>query len=47
VEINRKMAEDFVKTFERDYVHLHRLENACMVLEQLPGRIDDYNEIAP
>jgi len=36
-----------VRTLKRDYVHLNHLENACMVLEQLPGRIDDYNEIAP
>lgn len=41
------MAEGFVKTFKRDYVHVHRLDNARVVLEQLPGWIRDYNEIAP
>jgi len=41
------MAEDFVKIFKRYQVHLNRLEDACMVLEQLPGQIDDYNENAP
>jgi transposase InsO family protein len=41
------MAEGFVKTFKRDYVHVNRLDNARVVLEQLPGWIKDYNEIAP
>ncbi len=41
------MAEGFVKTFKRDYVHVNRLDNAQVVLEQLPGWFDDYNEIAP
>jgi transposase InsO family protein len=36
-----------VKTFKRDYVHVNRLENARMVLEQLPGWFEDYNEIHP
>jgi putative transposase len=41
------MAEGFVKTFKRDYVHVNRLDNARVVLEQLPGWIKDYNEVAP
>jgi len=41
------MAEGFVKTFKRDYVHVNRLDNARVVLEQLPGWIEDYNEVAP
>jgi transposase InsO family protein len=41
------MAEGFVKTFKRDYVHVNRLENARMVLGQLPGWFEDYNEVAP
>jgi len=47
MEINRKMEEGFAKTFRRDYVHLNRLENAGLVLEQLPGQFDNYNDIAP
>jgi transposase InsO family protein len=31
----------------RDYVHVNRLDNALVVLEQLPGWIKDYNEVAP
>ena len=38
------MAEGFVKTFKRDYVHVNRLDNAGVVLEQMPGWIKDYNE---
>jgi transposase InsO family protein len=41
------MAEGFVKTFKRDYVHVSRLENARMVLEQLSGWFEDYNEVHP
>jgi transposase InsO family protein len=41
------MAEGFVKTFKRDYVHVNRLDSARVVLEQLPGWFEDYNEIAP
>lgn len=41
------MAEGFVKTFKRDYVHVNRLDSASVVLEQLPGWFEDYNEIAP
>jgi hypothetical protein len=38
------MAEGFVETFKRDYVHVNRLDNAGVVLEQMPGWIKDYNE---
>ena len=41
------MAEAFVKTFKRDYVHVNCLDNANIVLAQLPGWIEDYNENAP
>jgi transposase InsO family protein len=41
------MAYGFVKTFKRYYVHVNRLENARMVLEQLPVWFEDYNEVAP
>ena len=41
------MAEGFVKTFKRDYVHVNRLENARVVLVQLPGWFEDYNGVAP
>jgi transposase InsO family protein len=41
------MAEGFVKTFKRDYVHVNRLDNARVVLEQLAGWFEDYNEVAP
>lgn len=41
------MAEAFIKTFKRDYVHLSRLENARVVMEQLPSWFEDYNENHP
>lgn len=41
------MAEAFVKTFKRDYVYPARLENAQMVIGQLGGFFEDYNESAP
>ncbi len=41
------MAEAFVKTFKRDYVHAKPLYNARYVLEQLPKWFDDYNEHHP
>ena len=41
------MAEAFVKTFKRDYVHLNRLEDARVVMEQLPTWFEDYNENHP
>jgi putative transposase len=41
------MAEAFIKTFKRDYVGLHRLESAQVVMEQLPRWFEDYNENHP
>jgi len=41
------MAEAFVKTFKRDYVHVSRLDNAAVVLEQLPRWFEDYNTHHP
>lgn len=41
------MAEGFVNTFKRDYVHINRLENAEQVLAQLPKWFEDYNEVHP
>jgi transposase InsO family protein len=41
------MAEGFVNTFKRDYVHINRLETAEQALEQLPVWFEDYNEVHP
>lgn len=41
------MAEAFVKTFKRDYVWVSDTSNALIVLQQLPGWFEDYNEHAP
>lgn len=41
------MAESFVKTFKRDYVHMNPLPNAKTVLENIPGWFQDYNEYHP
>lgn len=41
------MAEAFIKTFKRDYVHMHELPNAITVMEQLPLWFEDYNENHP
>ena len=41
------MAESFVKTFKRDYVHLNNLTDARMVMKQLPAWFTDYNENHP
>jgi len=41
------MAESFVKTFKRDYVHVNLLRDAKTVLEQIPHRFNDYNEHHP
>lgn len=41
------MAEAFVKTFKRDYVHVNRLDNAESVLAQLPIWFEDYNVSHP
>ncbi|NVJ07114.1 transposase [Myxococcus sp. AM001] len=39
------MAEAFVKTFRRDYVH--ELHSAAHVLAQLPAWLEDYNSMYP
>lgn len=41
------MAESFVNTFKRDYVHVNPLRDARSVMERLPGCFRDYNEIHP
>jgi putative transposase len=41
------MAEAFVKTFKRDYVHINKLADAVTVMKQLPGWFNDYNENHP
>ena len=41
------MAEDFVKTFKRDYVWFGDLSDAETVMRQLPAWFEDYNENAP
>jgi putative transposase len=41
------MAESFVKTFKRDYVHLNPLNDARTVLEKIPRWFRDYNEYHP
>jgi transposase InsO family protein len=41
------MSEAFVKTFKRDYLRICPLPDAPSVLRQIPGWIEDYNEIHP
>lgn len=41
------MAESFIKTFKRDYVHMNERPDAMSVLEKLPGWFEDYNENHP
>ena len=41
------MAEAFVNTFKRDYVAGGDLSDADTVIRQLPGWIEDYNQMAP
>lgn len=41
------MAEAFVNTFKRDFVHVNELWTVESVLRQLPGWFDDYNKIHP
>ena len=41
------MAESFVKTFKRDYVHMNPLNDAGTVLEKIPEWFRDYNEFHP
>lgn len=37
------MAEAFIKTFKRDYVHMNELPDAITVMEKLPLWFEDYN----
>ena len=37
------LAEAFVHTFKRDYVHVYELRDAETVLAQLRGWMEDYN----
>jgi transposase InsO family protein len=41
------LGEAFVKTFKRDYVRVNLLPDAATALAQIPGWINDYNEIHP
>jgi len=41
------MAEPFIKTFKRDYVHINELPDAMIILEKLPEWFEDYNENHP
>jgi len=41
------LAEAFIKTFKRDYVHVNALSDARSVLEKLPKWFEDYNEYHP
>lgn len=41
------MAGAFVKTFKRDYAHIHERPDAKKVLSQLHGWFADYNERHP
>ena len=41
------MAESFIKTFKRDYVHMNSFPDAKTVLEKIPGWFQDYNEYHP
>jgi transposase InsO family protein len=41
------IAEAFVKTFKRDYVHINPLPDAATVLRLLDGWFEDYNESHP
>lgn len=41
------MAESFVKTFKRDYVHANECPDAVTVMTMLATWFEDYNEFAP
>jgi len=41
------MAESFIKTFKRDYIHINPLHDARTVMEQLPTWFEDYNNSHP
>jgi transposase InsO family protein len=47
VTIDNGLAEGFVHTFKRDYIHVLELRDAGTVLAQLGCWIDDYNRQAP
>lgn len=42
-----EMAKDFVKIFNRDYIHMKNLTAAVTVMKQFPGWFNDYNENHP
>ena len=44
---SNEMAESFIKTFKRDYVHINPLHDARSVMEQLPTWFEDYNNSHP
>jgi putative transposase len=41
------MAESFIKTFKRDYVHINDIPDARTVMEYLPLWFEEYNEYHP
>jgi len=41
------MAEAFIKTFKRDYVYMHDLPDAKIVMKLLPLWFEDYNDNHP
>ena len=41
------MAEAFVKTFKRDYVHVNPVPDAATALAAVSRWMDDYNEVHP
>jgi transposase InsO family protein len=41
------VSEAFVKTLKRDYARVQPRPDAATVLDQLPGWIEDYNEVHP
>jgi len=41
------MAETYIKTFKRDYVHINPLHDARSAMEQLPTWFEDYNTSHP
>ena len=44
---SNRMAEACVKTFKRDFVYLCDVANADVVLQQLPGWFEEYNDNHP
>ena len=41
------LAEAFVKTFKRDYILIHSMDNSLSAITRLPKWFEDYNEVAP